>query len=299
MPKSHFPYGNDLRTPWAWLGHSNTKSRYWLATYIGGWPLGAIFNGHTIALFGTESLSAAIATIYTFGVQATVGPGKLVDWATGDAPPKPVQGKASEKSELSSDLTGRADLTKSIDEVNSAVDIFNICMKNGTIITCEEPMSIDDLAGAGGAIGGVEIQLVGAASVYHITAERGATVYFGDQQVYSLGSGFLSAGFATAVGVWSVRANYSGSVLDDPNGNLPLEVEREGGLIELKKSEAKRTILDEMGAMKDISLSDRPFYRYFSSPSYIRELPGAFSAVPHEVIRLGERYAEEQKIRWQ
>lgn len=291
----HFPYGNDLRNPGDWLGHYQTKSRRWMATYIGGWPFTALFNGHTIALYGLESMTAAIVTLYSFGVSGSVNPGKVISWSGGRRGQAPEglsrrrggADRAQDTMERGRDLEGRRQQIQNIGEINSAIDIYNICQGHATVIDCMNPMSLADLDGADGAFGGFEIELIGAASYYLITANRGAHHYFGDQHVYNIGGGAIGITAGIGGGTWGIRKWYNGAGLYDPDNDLPLEVRRDG---------ESQTVLEGLGGMKQVNLAHKPFYRYHQAPAYIRNLPGIYQPISDDVIAMGEEFANQQRI---
>lgn len=293
MGSDVFPYGNDLASPNSWLGLNTTKSREYLAVYIGGLPITAFYNNHLVAVFGLESLCAAVVQFQTLGIQAAIGPGRLVKVIDNPTLRRRMEDMAGRAEQLN-DTRSRLRTIEDIGEINSAVDVFNACMGHGTVIRCNTPMSMNDFNGLSGAIGGVSADataLVGDANVYYITGEEdgGGTTYFADQQVYNLGGGSLpSIGFALAGGIYSIRNSYSATSLDDPDNDKPLEIQREAG---------GPSLLEQLG-MGWVDLADKPYYRYFNCPEYIRNLP-RFGPIPPEVLAMGQEYADEQRRTYQ
>lgn len=292
MSNFYFPYGNDLKEPWGWLGFPDTKSRYWMATYIGGWPISAFVNGHTIAIFGTESLTAGIATLYSFGIQGSVGPGKLFKsgrQVVGRKWDGPIERKRVDdlidKQEKNLDAQRKVEQVTRISEFNSAIDIFNTCLNYGTKLECETPMSLNDFDYAAGGIFGAEIELIGAASAYYISADSDGKTLLENQQVYNMGGGLIGIGGGAASGFWVLRKQFSARSLSDPDNDMPLEV---------SSRDAREIWLDRLG-MRSVSLSEKPYYRYFDCPDYIRELPSIYSEVPDYVVELGKDYAEREE----
>ncbi len=136
--------------------------------------------------------------------------------------------------------------------------------------------------------------MIGAASIYAITGQKVSTSplrtsnYFVDQQVYNIKGGFVGIGGGIAGGIWKVREFYDGSTLNDPDNDRPLEVIRAGD---------QETILEKnFGDVTNVGLDEKPYYRYYDSPEYIRHLPSLYASIPDSIIELGNMYAEEQKV---
>uniref|UniRef100_UPI000B2D2F05 type VI secretion system Vgr family protein n=1 Tax=Celeribacter ethanolicus TaxID=1758178 RepID=UPI000B2D2F05 len=91
--------------------------------------------------------------------------------------------------------------------------------------------------------------------------------------------------------------DWPGDYLDQGRGDVVARLRSEGETGQDRRFEAQGDI-PALGAglgMRSVNLSEKPYYRYFDCPDYIRELPSIYSEVPDYVVELGKDYAEREE----
>lgn len=260
MSDDRFPYGNDLRRPVDWLGNPDTKSRTYLAAYLGGSAISVAYRSHRVGFFGLESMCIGIFSFQTFGVQGSVGPGKIVKWL-GNKIGWRVSDAAADTVDTADNVRTQGDYMAGGMNAgqNNPYAVYSSMSGSYSRINAKRPFSMNDLNSSHGRIIGFEIEAIGAASFYRISAGDNEIDmnYFFSQQIFNTGWGAAGIGGGFADGRWVLDDFISAYHTPTANGMGP---------------------------------DDRP-YRDYAVPAYFQMLPPPSHDVPDHVVRLGEEYA--------
>lgn len=202
-----FPYGNDLNHPDLWAGYSTTKAENYMVGYHSGASL--FLGAHTFLFFGMESLCAFSATLIGGGPSLTYGLSKAAKrvpreggqsnrYATGMDVSKPL-----ERIEKGKDVVDAYDWSTSLDNINSAHQIYKILAGNVSTFKALVPFSAEDLAGTLGVVSGVKADVLIGGAGYYLADARDL---FTEVTAFNLSSQFtlVSASLGTLVGIWKL-----------------------------------------------------------------------------------------------